>query len=295
MVSHVPQIQARLSLHSRHRLRGVLEGEYASVVTGRGIEFSDLREYVRGDDVKDIDWKATARAGQTLVKRYVVIRKHTVQLVVSTSRTMAAAMTPSISKRSVAIEVAGTLGVLATRGGDLVGVVHGNADGQHGLRPATGDLNLERGLDAIHRAITPAGPTGDVVGLLRHVARTSRRRSIVLLVCDEEEVTPELAAALRRLVVQHELLVVTIGDVDPVTVPADTPRSIDVESGWALPAWMRADPELARQVEEDRRERRSRLEADLNALGIVHEHLDGSVTPLSAIRRLLSRTRHVRR
>jgi uncharacterized protein (DUF58 family) len=208
---------------------------------------------------------------------------------------MAAALTPTLSKRSLAVEVAGTLGVVATRGGDLVGVIHGNADGQHGLRPATGELNLERGLDAIDRAISPTGPASDVVGLLRQVARSTRRRSIVLVVCDELEVTPELASALRRVGVQHELLVVTLGDVDPVAVPVDAPGGIDVESGWALPPWMRGDAALAREVADERQATRERLDDDMTELGVVHEHLDGSVTPLSAIRRLLARTRHARR
>lgn len=295
MPGHVPRIQARLALHSRRRVSGLLAGEYASVVTGRGIEFNDLREYVRGDDVKDIDWKATARAGSPLVKRFVAVRKHTVLLVVSTGRTMAAALTPELSKRTAAIEVAGLLGVLASRQGDLVGVVHGDAAGQHGLRPATGDLNLERGLDAIDCAISPASAPGDLVGLLRHVARTTRRRSIVLVVCDEQEVGDDLAAALRRLVVQHDLLVVTLGDVDPVAVPVGAPVSVDVESGWALPDWMRGDRELAAQLAGARSEALVRLAADMSALGVVHEHLDGSVTALSLVRRLLARTRHARR
>ena len=90
MPGHVPRVKARLALHSNRKVRGLLDGEYASAQTGRGMEFNDLREYVRGDDVKDLDWKASARSGQLLIERYVAVRKHTVLLVVSTGRSMAA-------------------------------------------------------------------------------------------------------------------------------------------------------------------------------------------------------------
>ncbi|NHA00437.1 DUF58 domain-containing protein [Nocardioides sp. W3-2-3] len=64
MPAHLPRIKARLSIHAHRKVRGLLEGEYAAVHVGRGIDFNDLREYVRGDDVKDIDWKASARSRQ---------------------------------------------------------------------------------------------------------------------------------------------------------------------------------------------------------------------------------------
>ena len=112
MPGHVPRIKARLALQAHRRVRGLLEGEYAAVQTGRGMEFNDLREYVRGDDVKDLDWKASARTGEMLVKRFVAVRRHTVLLVVSTGRSMAAANALHVSKRDLAVEVAGLVGWL---------------------------------------------------------------------------------------------------------------------------------------------------------------------------------------
>ena len=68
------------------------------IQVGRGIDFNDLREYVRGDDVKDIDWKASARTRMLLVRRYVAERKHTVVLAVSTGRSMAAMNDAQVSQ-----------------------------------------------------------------------------------------------------------------------------------------------------------------------------------------------------
>src|SRR3546814_4874211 len=89
-----------MTIHAHRKVRGLLEGEYASLQTGRSMDFNDLREYVRGDDVKDIDWKASARSRALLVKRYAAARKHNIMLVASTGRSMAAMNDLNVPKRS---------------------------------------------------------------------------------------------------------------------------------------------------------------------------------------------------
>ena len=88
MTAHLTAVRRTVSIHAHRKALGLLDGEYAAVTTGRSMDFNDLREYVVGDDVKDIDWKATSRSLHPLVKRYVAVRKHTVLLVVSTGRSM---------------------------------------------------------------------------------------------------------------------------------------------------------------------------------------------------------------
>lgn len=295
MTRHVTRIRARLTLQAHRRVLGLLEGEYAATLTGRGMELNDLREYVRGDDPKDIDWKASARHGDLLVKRFVAQRRHTVVLVVSTGRGMAAAATLEESKRDRAVEVAGIVGWLAVRQGDRVGAVCGDAGGHTVLPPGAGEAHLERALAAAYDAVSPRGPEADLPGLLRQVAQQVRRRAIVLVVADDDEATPGLEAALRRLVVQHELLMVTVGDLDPVAVPAGAPRSVDVAEAVALPAWVRGDPALMAELAADRADRLARWQTRMADLGVVHEHLAESDTTLSAVRRLLERNRHARR
>ncbi|MGB2787690.1 MAG: DUF58 domain-containing protein, partial [Candidatus Saccharimonadaceae bacterium] len=90
MPSLLVKVKAKMAIHAHEKVRGVLEGEYGSVFKGRSMDFDDLREYVVGDDIKDIDWKATARSGSTLIRRYIAIRKHNIMLVVDTGRDMAA-------------------------------------------------------------------------------------------------------------------------------------------------------------------------------------------------------------
>ncbi len=135
MTAHLTRVKARMSIHAHRKVRGLLEGEYASLQTGRSMDFADLREYVRGDDVKDLDWKASARSRTLLVKRYAAARKHSVLLAVSTGRSMAAMNDVDVPKRDLAVMVAGVVGYLATRHGDLVAGVYGDAAGQRYLKP----------------------------------------------------------------------------------------------------------------------------------------------------------------
>src|ERR687897_3011995 len=74
------KVKAKTAIHAHRKVRSVLDGEHGSIHKGRSMDFDDLREYVLGDDVKDLDWKATARSGRPLIKRYVATRQHAVML-----------------------------------------------------------------------------------------------------------------------------------------------------------------------------------------------------------------------
>ena len=120
------RVKARLSIHARRKVRGLLEGEYTSIFHGRSIDFDDVRQYVPGDPLADIDWKATARVGAPMTRRYIASRKHTVLVVADTGRTMAALADSGERKIDLAIVAAGAFGYLAVRHGDLVGLVAGD-------------------------------------------------------------------------------------------------------------------------------------------------------------------------
>ncbi|TWG99767.1 putative conserved protein (some members containing a von Willebrand factor type A (vWA) domain) [Nocardioides sp. J9] len=295
MPAHLPRIKARLSIHAHRKVRGLLEGEYAALHVGRGIDFNDLREYVRGDDVKDIDWKASARSRQLLVKRYVAERKHTVLLCVSTGRSMAAMNDAAVSKRELAVLVAGVMGLLAVQHGDLVSLVHGDEAGQHAEPPKGGELHLERLLGTVHGAIRPDGAHTDLAALLRYVVRTVRRRTILVVVCDETTVPDGTADLLRRLTVQHEVLLLTIGDLDPTLPTVADRRLVDVDSAAEVPGWLRHDRRLRRELATLVREEEQQLRRRLEQLGVVHERVHDTETALTAVFRLLERQRHARR
>lgn len=293
MTTHLPRIKARIAIHAHRKVLGLLEGEYASAYTGRSMDLNDLREYVRGDDVRDVEWKASARSGQLLVKRFVATRKHTVLLVVSTGRSMAAVNDRLVAKRELAVFVAGLFGWLAVRHGDFVAAAHGDEDARH-LRPASGgETALERTLAVIHDATTPTAAPTALAALLEHVARTVRRRTIMVVVCDEYAVDERLRSALKRAVAQHEVLLVTIGDLDP-TRELEDPLT-DIDSGDAVPDWVRSDRRLAKEYAALLEADQVSLRQQLDRLGIVHQHVSDHASAVASVFGLLERHRHARR
>ena len=291
----LPRVKARMSIHAHRKVRGLLEGDYAALHAGRSMDFNDLREYVRGDDVKDIDWKASARSRTLLVKRYAALRQHTIQLVVSTGRSMAALNELDMPKRDLAVTAAGVIGWIAVRHGDLVALAWGDADEQHHNPPVRGELGLERHLQSIHDASTPEAGASDLPALLEYVVRTVRRRTLLFVVSDVREVDDRTAAALRRLSVQHEVLFVTVGDLDPTSDDLVTEEIVDVDSGQLLPEWLRGDEELQREYADllvaDARAMKHRLDS----LGVVHVHVPDERTTIRAMFDLLETHRHARR
>jgi uncharacterized protein (DUF58 family) len=109
------RVRTRLAIRAHRKVRGLLDGEYVSLFHGKSLDFDDLRAYVPGDDVKDIDWKATARVGSPLTKRYIATRKHAVLLIVDTGRDFAALSEAGTPKRDLAVLAAGVIGYLAVR------------------------------------------------------------------------------------------------------------------------------------------------------------------------------------
>ena len=112
----------RIEIRARRLVASRFLGEYHSVFRGRGIEFSEVRQYEPGDDVRAIDWNVTARMGAPYIKKYVEERELTVLLVVDVSAS-SAFTTTGVSKRELAAEVAATLAFSAAANNDRVGLI----------------------------------------------------------------------------------------------------------------------------------------------------------------------------
>ena len=110
MPSLITQVKSKLFIHSTRKSLHALDGAYASLLRGRSLDFEDLRKYEYGDQVRDIDWRATARLGTPLVKRSRATRMHTVLFVVDTGRSMSALAADERSKKELAILATGLYG-----------------------------------------------------------------------------------------------------------------------------------------------------------------------------------------
>lgn len=287
------RIKLQLAIHTRRRMPGLLDGQHASTVTGRSLDFSDLREYSIGDDIKDIDWKATARRGSPLVKRYIADRKRTVILAVCAGAEFAGLANPTEAKHEVGIMAAGMLGYLAVRHGDYVGLQVSSGGAVEVLRPSTREIELERMLQLVQRRCHLDSPPGDLTALLEFTIASVRRRSILVLVIDDIPVDAEAEGLLRRIAVQHEIFVIVVTDLDATA--AQPPAIFDAASGWEVPPFVRGDPELRRQLATADGVRHDERAKILTGLGIPMELVGASAQVAPAIIRLLGRARRASR
>jgi uncharacterized protein (DUF58 family) len=224
----------RLELRMRRLVNSRFAGEYRSVYKGQGMEFSEVREYQPGDEVRSIDWNVTARLQKPFVKRYVEERELTVLLLVDCSASTHFG-TRTRFKDDVALEVAAVLGLSALRNNDRVGLVAFTDRVEHAVPPRKGrrhGLRLLRDL----LSLRPAGRRTDVALACEQAQRHLSHRSLVFVISDCND--PNAEVALRRLAARHEVVVLAVED------PVDH----------ALPAagvLVLADPETGERVEVD--------------------------------------------
>lgn len=274
-------------IFAHRRTLTLLDGEYGSVFKGRSLDFDELRAYVPGDEVRDIDWKATARHGSPLVKRYVAVRRHSVLLLVDTGRTMAAQAASGEAKKDIAIEAAGVLGYLACRHGDDVGLLHGSATASRYLAPRGGEENLERLLRELDATISLDGPASAITQQLNYALRYVKGRLLIVVIADEFMPDAHAEHLLRRLRVRHEVLWLTIRDAEL----ASDPDSTDVGSGFSIPAALATDVTVRDAYADAMQHREEDRQAIFRRLGIAELQTRGTADLLPAVFALLDKHR----
>lgn len=156
-------------------------GQYRSVFRGRGMEFSEVREYEPGDDIRSIDWNVTARAGHPFIKRYTEERELTVLFLVDTSAS--GIFGRERSKIETAVELAATLMFSAMKNNDKVGLITFGSAVERYFRPRKGRSNVL----FLIRELLECEPTAndtDLAGALEYLNRVQKRRAVVFLLSD---------------------------------------------------------------------------------------------------------------
>lgn len=291
MAALLPRVKSRLFIHANRRSTNLLEGEYAAITAGRSLDFDDLREYVPGDEVDDIDWKATARTGSPLVKRYKQTRRQDVIFAVDTGRGMAAASEGGSAKRDVAVLIAGALGYLSLRHGDAVGLVT-RAGGKVKHRPPrASEAYLETLLRNVAQETRLDADPSDPYALCSYLLRGIANRCILVVIGDDVEPAPDIDEALKALREKHELLWITVADLDLVAGDGTGRQILDVDDGNPIPTMLRADKRLAAIYDRRTTDRIAAQTAYFRARGVSHCRVTSLDDALPTLLRLLQRRR----
>ncbi|MFE4195210.1 DUF58 domain-containing protein [Paenarthrobacter sp. NPDC056912] len=292
MPSLLRRVKSKIFIFAHRRTLALLDGEYGSVFKGRSLDFDELRTYVPGDEVRDIDWKATARHGSPLVKRYVAVRRQSVLLLVDTGRNMAARSLSGEAKKDIAVHAAGVLGYLACRHGDDVGLVHGNSAVSKYLPPRSGEEHLERLLREVDSGVSRDGQPSDIAKQLDYVLRYLKGRLLIVVLADEFVPDSTTESLMRRLHARHEVLWLTIRDAELAPQTGNqVPDSTDVGNGLAIPGPLAMDSKVRAAYATAMLERGKQRTAVFRRLGIAEEQTAGSDDVPGAVFSLLERHR----
>ncbi|RJQ79551.1 DUF58 domain-containing protein [Amycolatopsis panacis] len=206
----LPPFHSRKHLPSRLARLQQLDGRNAVLIRGQGTEFDSLREYVIGDDVRSIDWRATARASEVMVRTWRPERDRQVVLVLDTGR-VSAGRVGDAPRLDAAMDAALLLAALASRAGDRVDLV------AYDRQVRASVPNSKTLLPSLVNALAPIEPSlveTDARGMVAEVLRRTRRRALVVLLTGLEPAALEegLFPVLGSLTARHEVLLASVAD-----------------------------------------------------------------------------------
>ncbi len=172
----------QIEIKTRGIVNEVFSGEYQSVFKGRGMEFSEVREYQLGDDIRTIDWNVTARLGHPYVKIFEEERELTVILLVDMSGSMVFGSVDK-TKQRIAAELTAILAFSAMKNNDKVGLILFTEKIEKFVPPRKGRSHVLRIIREV-LSFEPEGNKTDIKGALEYFNQTIKKRSIVFLITD---------------------------------------------------------------------------------------------------------------
>lgn len=255
----LPPFLSRKHLPSRLAKLRELEGNTPVLIRGQGTEFDSLREYVIGDDVRSIDWRATARRADVVVRTWRPERDRRVVIVLDTGRTSAGrvGVDPTANDPSGwprldwSMDAALLLAALASRAGDHVDFLTHDRITRAGVFNATRTELLSQLVDAM-APLEPALIESDARAMVAAVQRRVRRRALVVLLTDlnASALDEGLMAVLPQLSAKHQVLLAAVADPRVQTLAAGRSDAAQVY-----------DAAAAERARNDRRSMASRLRA----------------------------------
>lgn len=221
----------KIEIKTRGLSQNIFAGEYHSAFKGRGMTFSEVREYQYGDDVRDIDWNVTARHNHPYVKVYEEERELTVMLLVDVSRSRIFGATGE-SKQQMMAEIAATIAFSAIQNNDKIGVIFFSDKIEKFMPPKKGRKHI---LHIIRELLdfTPESTGTDIGNVLEYLTTALKKRCTTFLISDfidTKDYYQPLSIANRK----HDVTAIQVYDKRETNLPdvglikmTDSERNID--------------------------------------------------------------------
>lgn len=202
----------RIEIKARGLSQNILAGQYRSAFKGRGMAFSEVREYYVGDDVRDIDWNVTARYAQPHVKVFEEERELTIMLLVDVSHSLDFGST-SETKRDLVATIAATIAFACIHNNDRVGLMLYTDRVERYIPAGQGRKHV---LQLIREILTyrPERHSTQISSSLEMLSRVVKKRCSAFIVSDfiTDEPTPAERALIQRTARRHDLLAIRVVD-----------------------------------------------------------------------------------
>lgn len=198
----------RIEIKARGLSQQMFSGEYHSAFKGRGMAFSEVREYQYGDDVRNIDWNVTARLNHPYVKIFEEERELTVMLLIDVSGSHLFGTTNEYKSELIA-EIAATLAFSAIHNNDKVGVVMFSDHIEKFIPPKKGSSHILRIIRELI-GFRPSGRGTDIAEALRYFTNVTKKRSTAFIISDFYD--DHFENALKIAAGKHDLVALRIED-----------------------------------------------------------------------------------
>lgn len=205
----------RIEIISRKTARDIFAGEYHSAFKGRGMEFSQVREYQAGDDSRFIDWNVSSRLGRLYVKQFVEERELTIILALDLSASLRFASALK-SKKEIATELSALIAFTAMLNNDKVGLLLFSDQVELYIPPQKGRTHLLRLIRDIIE-FKPLGRGTSILNALAYLTRLIKKKAVVFLISDFLD--DGFATALKIASRKHDLIAIDIADGGELTPP----------------------------------------------------------------------------
>jgi len=204
-----------IQVKTNYMVNDIMAGEYVSAFKGRGMEFSEVREYQSGDDIRLIDWNVTARMNQPFIKEFIEERELTLMLLVDVSSSGSFGSDQKM-KTEVAAEVASILAFAAIKNNDKIGLIIFSDKIEHHIPPKKGKGHIWN----IIRTILSFKPDGKKTNLslpLEYLLKIQKKKATTFLISDfqDENYESQLKLANQRF----DLIAINIIDPREETLP----------------------------------------------------------------------------
>ena len=205
----------RIEIQTRGLVNNFFGGEYHSVFKGRGMTFSEVREYQPGDDIRLIDWNVTARSGNPFIKVFEEERELTVFLIVDISASGAFGSESQL-KKNIGAEIASVLGFSAIKNNDKVGLILFSDEVVKYVPPKKGKSHVLRVIRELFYT-KPNGNGSSIKDALEFLMKVSKRRCVVFLLSDFLD--NKFWNSIRITNRKHDLIGIKIYDPYEINLP----------------------------------------------------------------------------